>query len=251
MGKKGPIITSFIQTMLSSHRPALSLDHTLHGRIADSLVRLCRKNPAAGKQAMTELLDTISELHRRNLELERDSITDALTGAYNKRYFQSAIAEMQSGLRPEKRKPTGQHFLMIVDLDHFKDINDTYGHDAGDAVLRHIVDTLTDMTRETDAVCRIGGDEFVVILRDANLKGAKQKIIEITDALESLPFVWEGKDIQIGASVGYAEIDPANFKSDVLRQIDSDMYAAKKLKGAQRTRAREFSSQDTSEVIQS
>ena len=108
---------------------------------------------------------------------------------------------MQSGLRLEKRKPTGQHFLMMVDLDHFKEVNDTYGHDAGDAVLCHVVDTLTEMTRKTDAVCRIGGDEFVVILRDANLKGAKQKIIEIIDALESLPFVWEGKDIQIGASV--------------------------------------------------
>lgn len=246
MGKKVPIITSFIQAVFERHSPFLSLDHTLEGRIADSLVQLCRRNPTVGKQAIAELLDRVADLHRKNEELERITVTDPLTGAYNRLYFEKAIKEMKSGSHPEKRNPTGQHYLMMIDLDKFKEINDTYGHDAGDAVLRHVVDSLTDMTRETDAVCRIGGDEFVVILRDANLKGAKQKIIEITDALESLPFVWKGKEIKIGASVGYAEIDPANFKTDVLRQIDLDMYAAKKLKGG--GRSREHAPQGNSEL---
>lgn len=235
MGKKGPTITDFATAILGGPRASLTLDHTIHGRIAESLVKLCRKNPVIGKQAINELLARVADLQRKNEELERTTVTDPLTGAYNRLYFEKAIKDMKSDSRPEKRNPTGQHFLMMIDLDKFKDINDRYGHEAGDAVLRHVADRLTDITRKTDAVCRIGGDEFVVILRDANLLGAKQKIIEITDALESLPFVWDGREIIISASIGYAEVDPTNFKADVLRQIDSDMYAAKKLKGGARS----------------
>ena len=98
-------------------------------------------------------------LSARSQTLEHAALTDGLTGMQNRRYFDDALKEYLDEFR-RIEKPVG---LMIVDLDHFKQINDTHGHDVGDEVLRAVAGCLKDMTRYHDVVARLGGEEFAVV----------------------------------------------------------------------------------------
>ena len=104
-------------------------------------------------RAMTDSLSARSET------LEHAALTDGLTGMQNRRYFDDALKEYLEEFRRIDR-PVG---LMILDLDHFKQVNDTHGHDVGDEVLRAVASCLKDMTRYHDVVARLGGEEFAVV----------------------------------------------------------------------------------------
>ena len=98
-------------------------------------------------------------LSARSETLEQAALTDSLTGMQNRRYFDDALREYLEEFR-RISKPVG---LMILDLDHFKEVNDTHGHDVGDEVLRAVASCLKDMTRYHDVVARLGGEEFAVV----------------------------------------------------------------------------------------
>src|SRR5690606_15067405 len=114
-------------------------------------------------RAMTESLSARSET------LEQAALTDGLTGMQNRRYFDDALREYLHEFR-RIGKPVG---LMILDLDHFKQVNDTHGHDVGDEVLRAVANCLKDMTRYHDVVARLGGEEFAIVAPnlDENMLG--------------------------------------------------------------------------------
>ena len=100
-----------------------------------------------------------ASLSARSETLEQAALTDSLTGMQNRRYFDDALREYLEEFR-RISKPVG---LMILDLDHFKEVNDTHGHDVGDEVLRAVASCLKDMTRYHDVVARLGGEEFAVV----------------------------------------------------------------------------------------
>src|SRR5690606_33519417 len=106
-----------------------------------------------------KLREMTVSLSARSQTFEQAALTDPLTGMQNRRYFDGALAEYLSEFR-RIGKPVG---LMILDLDHFKQINDTHGHDVGDEVLRAVAKCLQDMTRYHDVVARLGGEEFAVV----------------------------------------------------------------------------------------
>ncbi len=160
------------------------------------------------------------------------SLTDELTGLYNKRYFMSRLKE--EAARANRYGETLS--LVFCDIDHFKRINDTCGHQAGDRVLARIggllageMDELTVVSRlrKSDIVARYGGEEFVVILPETDLEGAVRAAEKMRLAIEAHQFSLEGNDAQLTMSFGVAQLDHGGRSPDLIRHADEAMYQAK------------------------
>lgn len=160
-------------------------------------------------------------------ELENLANTDALTGLFNKRYFEKMMK-----IRDEKKKP---YALFYMDLDFFKPVNDTYGHEMGDKVLKEVAKRLLKCIRSNDYAFRIGGDEFMLILNgnlDAQLC---EKRIERIKKLIGEPYEFDGHTIKIGVSCGSAVYpSDADCAADIQKIADKRMYADKEINHAQR-----------------
>jgi two-component system cell cycle response regulator len=119
--------------------------------------------------------------------------------------------------------------LLLLDLDNFKRVNDSHGHEVGDAILRFFVSELEGRIRPTDLAARLGGDEFVLVLRGIDPAQARSKAVELTEHFDRLTFDPEGLALPCGVSVGSAAIDPAAQSVEaILRDADLDMYEAKR-----------------------
>ncbi|OQX68342.1 MAG: hypothetical protein B6A08_10610 [Sorangiineae bacterium NIC37A_2] len=172
---------------------------------------------------------TVTDEDQRALleQLYATSVTDALTGARNREYMESLLA---SEISYAKRH--GSHLAFVLfDLDHFKRINDTHGHPAGDAVLIAVAAAIRDEVRKEDALCRYGGEEFALVLRDIDLLGARAMGERVRSVIEGLKVTHEGQEIPVTASVGVAilkEVPEANSVS-IVRLADQRLYRAKEL----------------------
>jgi diguanylate cyclase (GGDEF)-like protein len=158
--------------------------------------------------------------------LRNQSIRDPLTGLYNRRYLEETME------RETRRAVRAEHGLglLMLDLDHFKKFNDTYGHDAGDAVLRETASFLTKSVRSEDIVCRFGGEEFVIILPMADLEASHGRAERIRSKLRELTILHQGKSLGIvTVSVGVAEL-PQHGTSphDLIAAADAALYRAKR-----------------------
>ena len=158
--------------------------------------------------------------------LRSQSIIDALTGLFNRRYLEEILErEVRRATRSEQ--PVG---VMMLDLDHFKNFNDTYGHEAGDAVLRESAAFLKRSVRAEDIVCRFGGEEFVVILPLADTTSTQARAERIRSKLHELVVLHEGKSVgSVTVSVGVAAL-PAHGESSkaLLEAADAALYRAKR-----------------------
>jgi len=171
-------------------------------------------------------LHDISERKERQIKLEKEALHDALTGLPNRRYFMRLLKEASNS-----RHEDGHGIaLLFLDLDGFKNINDTHGHEFGDKVLSNFAKTLQDCVRNSDRVCRLAGDEFTVILENlknpcADAQVVAQKIIERTKTMEAI----EGTALSCSTSVGVAISDSRCARSDkeLLKLADEAMYKAK------------------------
>ena len=160
-------------------------------------------------------------------ELENLANTDALTGLFNKRYFEKMME-----IRDEKKTP---YALFYMDLDLFKPVNDTYGHEMGDKVLKEVAKRLLMCIRSNDYAFRIGGDEFMLILKGNLDAQICEKRIERIKKLIGEPYEFDGYTIKIGISCGSAVYpDDAGCASDIQKIADKRMYEDKKINHAQR-----------------
>ncbi len=159
-------------------------------------------------------------------ELERLSKTDGLTGLLNRRAFQDALEAAMA--RAERDGRPGA--LLYVDLDNFKAINDNFGHEVGDTVLREISDMLSTHSRIYDLVARIGGDEFAVWLNDLPAASAVARAAETISGLSGLAERSGDPTKPFGASIGIAQLEPGSGESlrELLVRADDAMYVAKK-----------------------
>lgn len=158
--------------------------------------------------------------------LRTQSIRDPLTGLYNRRYLQEMLErEIRRAVRADQ--PLG---ILMLDLDHFKKFNDTYGHEAGDTVLREAASFLIKNVRAEDIVCRIGGEEFVVILPTASLDAAKSRAERVRSRLRELTVVHQGQSLgAITVSVGVAVVpEHGTSPKEVLEAADAALYQAKR-----------------------
>ena len=157
-------------------------------------------------------------------EVSRRARTDALTGLGNRRHFDDELVKL---LESSDRfgQPAG---LIVADIDHFKKINDTWGHDAGDTVLRHVARVFLDVIRGIDLCARYGGEEIVVLLPQTRLAGAVEVAERLRRALESRPAQFRGDTIPVTCSVGVAAYPQCTTRRDGLfAAADRALYDAK------------------------
>ncbi len=158
-------------------------------------------------------------------QLEQMATTDGLTKLYNKRYFEERIDEILSRAERHEQKLA----IVMMDIDHFKRVNDTYGHPVGDIVLRDVSRVLRESMRKIDLVARVGGEEFVVVLDGADAEQAFGKAEELRDQIGELAFETESGRFQITASAGLAVFpDDTRKKEDLLEKSDVALYQSKR-----------------------
>lgn len=158
-------------------------------------------------------------------KLHEEASTDGLTKCYNKMYFNNKL-----DLEVKKSKVTGNPLsLIIFDLDHFKNLNDNYGHDAGDYVLKEKAELLREGgIRKGDTFARYGGEEFVVLLPNTNLKQAFEIAERLRKLVEGHEFIYEGKRLPVTASIGVADYRQGVITgTDLFKRADSAVYKSK------------------------
>jgi diguanylate cyclase (GGDEF)-like protein len=164
-------------------------------------------------------------LNRALEELRKLSITDPLTGLKNRRHFMDFLTrEFHRAIR--YGHPLG---LIVADLDHFKKVNDRYGHQAGDYVLKHFAEILQYNQRTSDLCARYGGEEFAVVLPETDLKGATLVAQRLCHEVEASVFTYRNEKIAITASFGVSAHPDSGAKSvgDLIRLADQALYRAK------------------------
>ncbi|MDA3792224.1 MAG: GGDEF domain-containing protein [Elusimicrobia bacterium] len=185
-----------------------------------------------GKQAERQLAGNVKEqIDKETLKLkggieeaEQRAIRDELTQVFNRRYF---IPKIKKELRIAKTVDE-KVAMIIMDIDNFKNINDTYGHPAGDSVLTEIADILRENKREDDTLVRYGGEEFVVIFPGMNKEASYKAAERIRKAVNEHLFYWEGESFNVSLSIGGAVFpkDAQNY-SDLLQKADKKLLNAK------------------------
>ncbi len=151
---------------------------------------------------------------------------DPLTGLFNRHRFQEELERTLAELSRTQRSCA----LVLFDLDHFKDINDSSGHAAGDALLKMLAKLLKERARSSDTVARLGGDEFAVLMADTTVSGAETFAHELNERLLETPFHYAGKTYRISASIGIAMIPHHGSNvEDLMANADLAMYQAKQL----------------------
>jgi len=166
-----------------------------------------------------------AELQTKQRQLERLTRLDGLTGLYNRNTF---VDLAQQELNRAQRNQTSTAILLL-DLDYFKRVNDTWGHPAGDAVLRHVAALANATVRSTDLVGRLGGEEFIVLLPGTSVDAARRIAEKLRAALESHPVPWEKIQICTTASIGIAGTTAAEKRSfdSLYTDADKALYMAK------------------------
>lgn len=166
----------------------------------------------------------ISRLKRAEHELRQLAITDGLTQVANRRHFDERIQE-----EVDRSQRYGRPLvLLLLDIDHFKKVNDTYGHPAGDAVLRSVAEVCRASTRTLDLVARFGGEEFAMLLPETDIPGALQLAERIREEIAALPVNYGRHTIRVTASIGLAATQDGDRGSEqLIKAADEGLYAAK------------------------
>jgi diguanylate cyclase (GGDEF)-like protein len=164
------------------------------------------------------------ELARLNRALEELAVRDPLTGLLNRRYLDEAmVREIAQAQR--SRQPVS---FVLIDLDHFKRLNDSRGHRAGDAVLQAVGTLLAGSIREGDLACRYGGEEFLLVLPGASTEAAQQRTDELRRALAALPLESDGTAMRVTLSAGIATFPRhGSTREELIRKADVALYGAK------------------------
>jgi diguanylate cyclase (GGDEF)-like protein len=183
------------------------------------------------RAALSALLDEVRHLRdeldrtrKRISHLERVADEDAMLPIANRRAFVRELTRLISF--SERYGSPGS--VLYFDLNGMKQINDRFGHPAGDAALRHFATMLLNNVRDSDVVGRLGGDEFGVILAQADVAQAQDKANLLLSVIARSPLIWEGVDIQLSCAVGMHEFHGQQSADDALSQADASMYQAKR-----------------------
>jgi diguanylate cyclase (GGDEF)-like protein len=182
----------------------------------------CKTLPGGGRMLS---YSSITDLVRQAEELRTLATTDPLTGAYNRRHF-FALAEAEWQRFSRYERPIS---LLMLDIDHFKAVNDQHGHDAGDRAIAMVADACRKAKRDTDVLARVGGEEFAILLPETNAADAAQ----FAERLRRAVVEPEARDIRqpakVTISIGVAQASAeANSIAKLMKQADSALYAAKR-----------------------
>ncbi|MBO0905411.1 GGDEF domain-containing protein [Jiella sp. MQZ13P-4] len=162
-------------------------------------------------------------LKERSKKLEAEALTDPLTGTHNRRFFDEALRQYVQEFQRIER-PLG---IVIIDLDHFKAINDTHGHDTGDKVLKAVALCLFEFTRFHDVVARIGGEEFAVIAPNLNPDDLRRFAERLRGEISRVTLDADGRRVAVTASIGLAVVRPDDDPASLTKRADINLYLAK------------------------
>lgn len=241
----GMSLTAFLLTMFLAARMARSVSRpvarlaTAVGRIAAGDLRVSVPGDATSGElralehgfntmarAIAEARNTLqARVDQATAQLAYQATHDPLTELPNRRAFEQALEDAVSA----SRRVGDSGVLCFIDLDRFKVVNDTSGHAAGDVLLKNIAQLICSRLRADDLICRIGGDEFALILKRCSLDEARRIAEGLRSAIAEYQFEWGAHTFTIGASIGLCPIDGReNSQSDIVVAADLACYAAKK-----------------------
>lgn len=167
----------------------------------------------------------VSQERRLQRALSYQATHDALTGLINRREFEHRLNEV---LQASRAKADARHVVMYLDLDQFKVVNDTCGHQAGDRLLKQITSVLQTRIRTSDTLARLGGDEFGLLLEDCSLEMAQRIAEDLRQAIRDFRFVWHERVLNVGVSIGLVEMHgDEQTLSTVMSAADVACYSAK------------------------
>ncbi len=215
---------SSIASLLASHPRAI---FTLLRRACAFLVDAERNLISDLRRRNGELQETIKKLEftRQRLSKEEETArTDQLTGLFNRRAFDTELPVFI-----DRAKAIGSGLALIaMDLDHFKPVNDTLGHAAGDFVLRGVGKILHQGVRRTDLPCRVGGDEFIILLADLTEAAARMRAEVLRAAVNAMPHPGNDQGIRITTTMGGAMYREGETVEQLMHRADEALYAAKR-----------------------
>ncbi|HSG44068.1 MAG TPA: diguanylate cyclase [Anaerolineales bacterium] len=176
------------------------------------------------RHAMDRMQTQLIEIGLLQSQLREQAIRDALTKLFNRRYLEETLdRELARAAREIYPLCT-----VMIDIDHFKDVNDTYGHEAGDLVLKTLAETVTGQSRQGDFVCRYGGEEFVLVMPNITIEVAKERVNSLHRSISSLYIPFGRFNINITVSMGISWFPKhGETKEDLLRAADRALYTAK------------------------
>ncbi|MFD0590814.1 GGDEF domain-containing protein [Paenibacillus sp. GCM10027627] len=181
---------------------------------------LLNESPIELTDSVMEALLALSSMYKYMIELENDSLTDSLTGLYNRRYL-SHLTSTGSDK---------QYSVLFIDIDDFKEVNDRYGHDTGDALLQEVAERLRALIRKSDVLVRYGGDEFLVCLHHVI---DSQDMTVVSDKIKlalKQPYLIDGQFVHIYASVGISsKYGGGSALKKLISDADQSMYVVKSL----------------------
>jgi diguanylate cyclase (GGDEF)-like protein/PAS domain S-box-containing protein len=233
VGDGGPSETS------DDHRPFRAQVRTRDGTLVDvDVVRRLAHEDASDRRVW--ILRDVTTRERAEAELRQQALHDALTGLPNRTLLSDRLTSAISGAQRRNVALS----VLLLDLDGFKEVNDTWGHHAGDLVLVEVATRLSGALRESDTAARLGGDEFVVLLPGTPLAGAVEAAQTLVELIVA-PIIVDGNSLTVGASIGIAAFPDDGRSAEVLlARADTAMYEAKRAGGGSRTLQR------TSELTQ-
>lgn len=176
------------------------------------------------QEANLSLQNRLREIEKLQQELREQAIRDPLTGLYNRRFLQEVLEKEFLRIRRNQSSLV----VVIMDIDHFKLVNDRFGHLGGDHVLQELSDLLKDNLRAGDILCRYGGEELVVVMSGIDLRSAKRRVEGLREEIETMQFTFPKGEMRITVSIGLA-IAPLHAESveGLLRAADDALYEAK------------------------
>lgn len=222
------VIQNFpVDRIVHAHEPS---ETTFNGRMYEMVVTPLDSNNdqtdcAIVFRDITERNEKENQLQKMQSMLEQQAHTDALTNLYNRRFFMQRMVEEFANTS----RTHGPLSVLVLDLDHFKDINDQYGHEDGDQVLVQVAQIIAEIKRAPDVGCRLGGEEFALMLPQTNKLGAVRLAYRLREAIAEHDFFPHSSDRPtISASIGVASVTRrTNEPKALLRVADKAMYRAK------------------------
>jgi len=211
----------------SSPRPQVKIED------ADGCSRVVElsKTPVAdygGEPIVILMLQDVTEVQNLLDDMRHDASHDPLTGLINRREFRTRLTAALEAAR----RQDASHALCYMDLDGFKKVNDTAGHQAGDEMLRQVADLMKRCRRQRDSLARWGGDEFVLLLEHCSMDNAERVAGTFVDRITDFEFRWRGQAYRVGISIGIAPLGPGTANTnEPLSVADGACYAAKQLGG--------------------
>lgn len=200
------VVPGYVLWLLTrqSHEFAMNMLSMLSGRVQEDNARL---------------LDSLDAQHR----YQKAAKVDHLTGLFNRRWFEEIVVRQWRRAVAEDAPLS----VLFIDIDHFKAINDEFGHLAGDTALRAVSDLLQSGIRPMDLAARFGGEEFAIVMFGITIAEARQVAERLRREIEAHPVRYEEQDIYLTVSVGVGELESGESINELIRQCDAAMYRAK------------------------